>query len=279
MTWAIGDIQGCDAGLEALLARVSSVEPDVPIWFVGDLVNRGPASDQVLRRIRALDAQAVAVLGNHDMHLLAVWAGARQMRKKDTLHTVLQAPDAADLIDWLRHRPLLHLGGVANVPDPGADPSSTTYALVHAGLYPDLPIQTLLDWCGEVQDLLHSRQWARRIGWLFGNHPAHPSDIRNGEDRLRFTVNACLRMRYLHADGRLDFETKESLAEAPKGLSPWFERTACESQRPVAVFGHWSTLGLTQTPQAIGLDTGHIWGGPLTAMNLRTREIQQWPEA
>jgi bis(5'-nucleosyl)-tetraphosphatase (symmetrical) len=255
MTLAIGDLQGCDDALQRLLAHLPPGEG--PLWFCGDLVNRGPDSLGALRRVRAMGPDAVSVLGNHDLHLLAVASGARRPQRADTLEAILAATDRDACIDWLRTRPLAHRQGEV--------------LLVHAGLWPQWDADDAMHCAAEVERVLRSPDWGDFLRTMYGDRPDRWDDALSGDDRLRAIVNAFTRMRYLSPDGRMDFATKEGPGAHPEGLLPWFEAPGRRSAPTTVVFGHWSTLGLLVRPNLIGLDTGCVWGGALTAIRLEDR--------
>lgn len=258
----IGDLQGCLASLQQLLAQVSNGER---LLFVGDLVNRGPASLAALRFVRALGDRATVLLGNHDLHLLAVAAGIRPLHGDDTLQAILDAPDREELLDWLRARPLAHV-------EAGA-------LFVHAGVLPPWTVENTLALAAEVEARLRAPDYRDFLATMYGNEPARWDDALTGADRLRCVINALTRLRFVAADGAMDLKIKEGAHAAPPGLVPWFDHPerATHPARgglPV-VFGHWSTLGLMNRPDAVCLDTGCVWGGRLTAMNWPERRILQ----
>ncbi|HHU95091.1 MAG TPA: symmetrical bis(5'-nucleosyl)-tetraphosphatase [Alcaligenaceae bacterium] len=261
--WVIGDVQGCAHSLSQLLQQPELDQPQARFVFVGDLVNRGPDSAGVLRLIRDLGPRARTVLGNHDIHLLGVAAGVRKQSASDTLGSVLQAPDSQTLIDWLRQQPLaLHLAG---------------HLIVHAGLHPSWKLRTVLKLAKQVQTTLQAKDWKTRIGDLFGNKPDRWSKELEGLDLQRYTVNVLTRLRHFDANGRIDTKYKG----APKhgsGVTPWFAMPERRIEMPV-VFGHWSTLGLYLQADVIGIDTGCLWGGQLTAIRLSDRKIVQVPNS
>jgi bis(5'-nucleosyl)-tetraphosphatase (symmetrical) len=260
MTLAIGDLQGCDAPLVELLARAAPRVGEA-IWFAGDLVNRGPDSLGALRRVAAMGERAVAVLGNHDLHLLAAASGARPPHRSDTLAAVLDAPDRKALVDWLRARPLAHLG--------------SGHLLVHAGLFPQWSAEQAVALAAEVERVLRSPHWGDFLRVMYGDAPAVWDDALAGDDRLRAIVNALTRMRFVDASGRMDFTVKEGVPAAPPGLVPWFDAPGRRSAGTPVVFGHWSTLGLLLRPDLVALDTGCVWGGALTAVRLEDRATFQ----
>ncbi|GAA5236718.1 symmetrical bis(5'-nucleosyl)-tetraphosphatase [Verticiella sediminum] len=260
--WAIGDIQGCCQALDRLLSLpVVAADADRKFWFAGDLVNRGPQSLAALRLVMSLGERAVTVLGNHDLHLLAAAAGKRKLRKSDTLAEILDAPDAAEILDWVRHRPLAH--------------AEDGYLLVHAGVLPSWTVDQTLARAAEVEAVLRGRNWQDFLGSMYGDEPDAWSDKLRGADRLRVIVNALTRMRFCSADGRMEFATKGEAAAPPAGYMPWFEAPERLTRDTTVVFGHWSTLGLRMTDGVIALDTGCVWGGKLTAVRLADRKIAQ----
>lgn len=258
-TYAIGDIQGCYDELEALLARIGFDRDRDRLWFVGDLVNRGPKSLEVLRYVKALGEASVVVLGNHDLHLVAQHEGFEKKRKDDTFTDVLGAPDAKELVDWLRARPLMHV--------------EDGWAMVHAGLLPNWTIAKALSLGREVQDALRAPNYRDFLANMYGSKPSAWSDSLAGWDRLRVIVNAMTRMRFCKPDGEMDVQTTGKTPRA--GFKPWHEtRTRAEQQ---IVFGHWSTAGLQLNERVAGIDTGCIWGGQLTALRLEDRWLAQVP--
>lgn len=260
-TYAIGDLQGCNNQLAVLLEKIDAITPNAQFVFVGDIVNRGPQSLATLRHVRALKDRARIVLGNHDLNLLAVACGLRQPHAADTLDDILAAEDREDLITWLRHQPLA-LEQDGNL-------------CVHAGVLPQWTAQQTLALSREVEASLQGPNWQDFLKKMYGNQPDRWDDKLQGDDRLRCIVNALTRIRYCHPDSRMDLKTSESLANAPAGLQPWFDLPQRRTQDVTVVFGHWSTLGLTLRPNLIGLDTGCVWGGKLTAVNLQDRSIVQ----
>jgi bis(5'-nucleosyl)-tetraphosphatase (symmetrical) len=251
--YAIGDLQGCDQELRALL-KLLKFSPDRDrLWFVGDLVNRGPGSLETLRLVRALGDNAVVVLGNHDLHLLAVAHGAQRKRKSDTLDALLSAPDRDVLLAWLTSRALAHAEG----PD----------LLVHAGLVPQWSAAQALALAREVQSEL-ARDPSALFAAMYGNEPDRWSDDLKGEQRLRFAINVLTRLRVCTSDGRVDLTMKGEPPPPPSPLRPWFEIESRKSRDTRIIFGHWSALGFVQRHGVVGLDTGCVWGGALTAFDL-----------
>jgi bis(5'-nucleosyl)-tetraphosphatase (symmetrical) len=261
---AIGDVQGCLDELQALLARAP---PSERIVFVGDLVNRGPQSLATLRFIRGLGARAVAVLGNHDLHLLAVDAGIRPQHKGDTFDEILAAPDRAELIDWLRARPLAWQASA------GGDDA----LFVHAGLLPAWTAARALQLAGEVEAGLRGADWRSFLATMYGNQPARWDDSLRGADRARCIINALTRMRYLDAAGAMNLVVKDTALDAAPGLVPWFDHPARASRATPVVFGHWAALGLMQRTDAICLDSGCVWGNQLSALAWPSRALTQVP--
>lgn len=256
----IGDLQGCDDSLQALL-RIAP--PHGRLVFLGDLVNRGPASLPALRRVRDMGERAVTVLGNHDLHLLAVAEGIRPLHRDDTLQPVLDAPDAPELLAWLRHRPLAHF-------EQGA-------LFVHAGLLPPWTAGRALELAGEVERRLRAPDYRDFLQTMYGNEPARWDDGLAGNDRLRCILNALTRVRYLDAGGAMDLRPKQAPSAAPPGIVPWFDHPARASASTPVVFGHWSTLGLMLRDDAVCLDSGCLWGGELTALSWPQRTVYRVP--
>ena len=253
--YAIGDVQGAYVELQRLLEYVNFGHDD-HLWFVGDLVNRGPQSLEVLRFVRALGSRAVSVLGNHDLHLLAVAAGTRRANPGDTFGDVLSAPDREALLEWLRHRPLLH------------DEPAYGYTLIHAGLAPQWDRRAALACASEVEAILRGDDWREFLGKMYGSRPDQWSEALRGWDRLRFILNCFTRLRYCDAAGRLHLKEKGSVHDRGDGLLPWFEVPNRMNRDMNLVFGHWSTLGRYHAPGIFALDSGCIWGGALTALRI-----------
>lgn len=265
-TWMVGDLQGCCRSLEALLQHPDIAASQAPrFWFAGDIVNRGPSSLHTLRRVIALGNRAVTVLGNHDLHLLAIAAGIRKPGKSDTTQEILAAPDAEALIDWLRHRPLAHF--------------EQGHLMVHAGVLPQWSLAETLKLAAEVQDSLRAPDWQTRLKSMYGNEPSRWRDKLRGEERQRIIINALTRIRMCDVHGRMDFNHK--LAPTARdwtesGLLPWFDAPGrLTRDETTVVFGHWSTLGLLMRPDVIGLDTGCVWGRSLTAVRMGDRKTVQ----
>jgi bis(5'-nucleosyl)-tetraphosphatase (symmetrical) len=256
--WAVGDVQGCCDELEELLARIRfSVDRD-RLWLVGDLVNRGPASLRTLRLVRALADNAVSVLGNHDLHLLAVALAGGRQRRSDTLQEVLQAPDRDGLLEWLLRLPLAH-----------AEPGHSDL-LLHAGVLPQWTVEQTLRLAVEVQQSLQADPRGL-LSSMYGDYPDHWQDDLSVTERLRLTINVLTRMRFCTADGRVDFKQKGRPESAPKPWLPWF-KLARASRDTRIVCGHWSALGYHRERGVLAIDTGCVWGGALTAVNLDQRD-------
>ena len=251
--FAIGDVQGCYEELRELLARVRFSGDRDQLWFVGDLVNRGPRSLEVLRFVRALGENAETVLGNHDLHLLAVAAGRRRMRRSDTLEEVLEAKDRERLIEWLTERPLAQLAG--------GD------LIVHAGIVPQWTLEATLAHAREVESELRTGR-AELFEHMYGDQPDRWSEDLAGMDRLRFIINVLTRMRLCTREGQINLALKGKPPAESSAWRPWFEAEDRLTGGIRVVFGHWSALGLVLRANLAGLDTGCVWGGALTALDL-----------
>jgi bis(5'-nucleosyl)-tetraphosphatase (symmetrical) len=262
-TYAIGDVQGCLEPLRRLLHAFGFDRARDRLWFVGDLVNRGPDSLATMRLVKDLGGCAVTVLGNHDFHLLAVAAGTAKTHRSDTLDEVLAAPDREELLAWLRQQPMLHVQG--------------EWAMVHAGLLPQWSIAQAGILAREVEAALRGANWREFLAKLYGNAPDSWSEGLRGADRLRVIVNAMARMRFCTAEGKIEFNTKGETAKAPPGFFRWFDAPGRVSRDHTIIFGHWSTLGLTLRPDLIALDSGCVWGGSLSAVRLEDRKLFQIP--
>jgi bis(5'-nucleosyl)-tetraphosphatase (symmetrical) len=256
--YAIGDVQGCNDELQALLARLRFSADRDQIYFVGDLVNRGPASLQVLRFVRSLGDNAVVVLGNHDLHLLAVAHGVRRNKKTDTLDDVLNASDRDELLEWLIRRPLAHV-------DARNDGQSDL--MVHAGLVPQWTVSTTVALAREVESALRDDP-SSIFDHMYGDEPDRWSDDLPRKDKLRFTINVLTRLRVCTADGRVDLKWKGKPPAANSSYQPWFDAEPRASRDARVIFGHWSALGFVQRNGVVGLDSGCVWGGSLTAFDL-----------
>jgi bis(5'-nucleosyl)-tetraphosphatase (symmetrical) len=251
--YAIGDIQGCCDELRALLTRISFSADRDRVWLVGDLVNRGPQSLETLRFVRALGDNVVVVLGNHDLHLLAIACGCRTARRSDTLDEILQAPDRDTLLEWLATRPLAHF--------------EAGDLLVHAGVVPQWTVETTLSLAREVE--LALRNDPRHLfDHMYGDEPDLWSAALEGQDRLRFAINVLTRMRVCTKEGRINLRLKGKPPAAGSPWLPWFDVESRGTRATRVVFGHWSALGLVMRDDVIGLDSGCVWGGALTAVDL-----------
>ncbi|VAW79155.1 Bis(5'-nucleosyl)-tetraphosphatase, symmetrical [hydrothermal vent metagenome] len=251
--WAIGDIQGCYDELRGLLDQIDFDTHRDTLWFVGDLVNRGPKSLETLRFLHHLNV--VTVLGNHDLHLLASAHLPKYRKHKDTLQQIMHAEDGPELLDWLRHQPLLH------------HDRHSDYTLIHAGLPPQWDLKTAKRCAAEVETALRGPDYMDFLEALYGNHPNLWSESLQGHDRLRFITNCLTRLRYCDANGRLALEHKGAPGTQPKHLKPWFDWPR-QSAGMKILFGHWSTLGAFDGDGVHALDTGCLWGGTLTAMRV-----------
>ena len=257
-TYAIGDLQGCLSPLKRLLDKLNFDPATDKLWFVGDLVNRGPESLQTLRYVRALGNSAITVLGNHDLHLLAVMQGVRTASSKDTLSDILRAHDREPLRDWLRQCPLLHHDDALN------------YTLVHAGIHPawDLTLAQLL--ADDIHRVLRSDNYTEFLEHMYGNTPVAWSRTHGKRKRRRFTVNVFTRMRYCDRDGNLDFSYNGAPRSAPAELLPWYRVPSKEHAGLRIIFGHWSSHPAVAQPGIVPLDRGCLWGGCLAAFALET---------
>ena len=254
--YAIGDVQGCNAELGEMLRALRFSADRDRLWFVGDLVNRGPDSLGVLRRIRSLGEAATVTLGNHDLHLLALFFAAADTRSDDTLDEVLAAPDRHGLIEWLARRPLLH------------EDASLNACMLHAGLAPQWDLAMARQCAREFEATLR-RDPVQLFDRLYGDRPDLWEEVRGTQERLRFVVNCFTRLRYVDADGRLMLGAKGSPKKAQaRSLTPWFEASQARWRGTHIVFGHWSTLGFLRNADVTSLDTGCVWGGSLTALRL-----------
>jgi bis(5'-nucleosyl)-tetraphosphatase (symmetrical) len=269
--YCIGDIQGCDGALGHLLERMAFSPSRDTVYLLGDLVNRGPRSCAVLRRCMAADGALRCLLGNHDLHLLATAHGVRTPSRRDTLASVLQAEDRQALLDWLRQQPLArqHLHG------------GETLLMVHAGVLPGWSAADTLAFAEEVHAVLRGPDLPAFLQQMYGNQPDHWDNALTGTDRLRVIVNALTRLRFCSAQGVMDFESAESAASPPPGLLPWFDVPGRRTAGTLLAFGHWSTLGWLNRGDLLGLDTGCVWGGALSAVRfgatLAERELLQVP--
>lgn len=260
-TYAIGDIQGCFEAFKELLVAIAFNPAKDRLWLCGDLVNRGENSIGTLRWCMAHEDQVVAILGNHDLHLLAVAEGFVPAHRNDTLAEILDAPDRDEVLDWLRHRPMLHREG--------------GWLMVHAGLLPEWTPELAESLARELEEVLRGPGWRDFLRQMYGNEPRHWSPALVGQDRLRLVANVMTRTRYLHRDGGLEFQHKCAPDQAPGELIPWFDMPERRSAGVRVVFGHWSTLGLMLRDDVAALDTGCLWGGRLSAVRLEDDRLFQ----
>ena len=267
--YCIGDIQGCDSALQRLLDVIDFSASRDTVYLLGDLVNRGPDSAAVLRRCMAADGALRSLLGNHDLHLLATAYGVRKPSRRDTLGSVLDAPDRPALLDWLRQQPLARQHRLAG----------ESLLMVHAGVLPAWSAQDALALAEEVHAVLRGPDILDFLQQMYGNTPDHWSDALTGTERLRVIVNALTRLRFCTPEGVMDFDSSDSADAAPAGMLPWFDVPGRRSADTLVAFGHWSTLGWLQRPKVLGLDTGCVWGGCLSAVRfgsaLAERELLQ----
>jgi len=254
--YAIGDVQGCFDELKALLALIEFDSQRDRLWFAGDLVNRGPQSLEVLRFVKGLGDSAITVLGNHDLHLLAVVQGRRPPHAKDRMEPVLNAPDRDELCDWLRRRPLFHRD------------ERLGYVMLHAGLPPQWSLDEAQQRAAEVEQVLRSEASAEFINHMYGNEPAQWSPQLSGWERLRFITNCFTRLRFCDEAGRLELNEKGAPGSQPHGFQPWFDLRGAQQDSLDILFGHWSTLGMRLPGNVHALDTGCVWGGHLSALRL-----------
>jgi bis(5'-nucleosyl)-tetraphosphatase (symmetrical) len=260
-TYAIGDLQGCFDSLQQLIGAIGYRAAEDRLWFVGDLVNRGPQSLEILRFVRSLGRRAISVLGNHDLHLLMVAEGRAKPHRKDTFDEILTAPDRDELLLWLRGLPLMHEEG--------------DFAMVHAGLLPSWSIAQAQALASEAEQALRGPDWRNLLSQLYGNHPDHWDDTLTGYDRYRVIINAMTRLRICTPDGRMEFNHKGTLGDVPAGYLPWFSVPGRKSATTTIVCGHWSALGLLSQQNLLALDSGCLWGGQLSAVRLEDRRTYQ----
>jgi bis(5'-nucleosyl)-tetraphosphatase (symmetrical) len=256
--YLIGDIQGCDDALERLLTHIAFSPSRDTLYVLGDLVNRGPHNAQVLRRLMAYGSSAQCVLGNHDLHLLAVSRHVRPPNKQDTIQDILTAPDSTELLHWLRQQHMaMRVGHVL---------------MVHAGVLPQWTAKLTMALAGEVEAVLRSDEWVQFMPQMYGGLPNVWRDDLAGADRLRVIVNALTRLRFCDAHGAMDFSVKEDANQAPAHLMPWFDVPGRLTADVRIAFGHWSTVHIEQRPDVICLDDGCVWGGCLSAAKLETKD-------
>ncbi|HTN94585.1 MAG TPA: symmetrical bis(5'-nucleosyl)-tetraphosphatase [Gallionella sp.] len=259
--YAVGDIQGCHAELVRVLDQINFDQAADQLWLVGDLVNRGPGSLQVLRLVKSLGDSAITVLGNHDLHLLAVAEDVAELNRNDTLDDILAAPDREELLRWLRNQRLLH--------------AQDGFVLVHAGLLPQWSVAQAESLAREVEAALSADDYATFLARMYGNAPHHWDEKLSGYKRLRVIVNAFTRMRICTKDGEMEFRFKGELENIPPGYLPWFDVPGRASRDATVIVGHWSALGLLLRKNVVALDTGCLWGGPMSAIRLDDRKLFQ----
>lgn len=254
--FAIGDIHGCLPSLEELLEKIPS---ESKLLFIGDIVNRGPQSLGTIRKVMSLGKRAECLLGNHEIHLMAVYAGKRELGKGDTIQEILEAPDCDEIIEWLRQRPMaLFKHG---------------YLAVHAACHWQWDVDDTLKYAKKVEKFFRSDEWKDDIGEIFGREQWKKS--LKGKRRLQAIINVLTRTRFLNPDGTMNYKQKMSPSETPKEYIPWFEYPGRKTAETNIIFGHWSTLGKTNWPHIFPLDTGCLWGGSLTAMRLNKHPVYQ----
>lgn len=254
--YAIGDIQGCFEQLQALLDKLNFDPCNDTLWFAGDIINRGPRSLDTLRFIYSLGEQAITVLGNHDLHLLAIANSNSKQGKFDTIQDILNAPDREQLLNWLLHRPLMHYDKTLNT------------CLCHAGIHPDWDIASAQSYAFEVEQILQGPESREFFTHMYGDKPETWSEDLCDWNRLRFITNAFTRMRYCNAKGALKLREKGAPSKQKKDLHPWFEINNRKTDKTNIVFGHWSTLKDPEQAHIYPLDTGCLWGGQLTALKI-----------
>ena len=266
-TYAVGDVQGCYHSLRNLLDEIGFDLSHDRLWLVGDLINRGAGSLEVLRLLVDYHTQhpssVTAVLGNHDLHALAAAEGLIPPRPADTLQPILRASDSNKLLTWLRHCPLIH--------------AEDEYLMVHAGLLPHWNTDMALTLAAEVEEMLKGADYRQFLANMYGNQPDRWNEGLQGTDRLRLIVNAMTRLRVCKPDGSMDFRFKGEYADIPSGLLPWFKMPQRKSANIKILFGHWSALGFYQGDNVVALDTGCVWGGKLTALRLEDDQSFQVP--
>jgi bis(5'-nucleosyl)-tetraphosphatase (symmetrical) len=252
--YLIGDVQGCDAALGLLLEKIGFSASRDTLYLLGDLVNRGPASDAVLRRLMALEASANSLLGNHDLSLLAVAHRLRAPHRNDTMDAVLLAPDRERLLEWLRGQRLAI--------------RAHSWLMVHGGVLPQWNADDVMRLAREVEGVLRGPSMVDFLSHMYGNEPARWDESLQGADRLRLIVNALTRLRFCTPDGVMHLKASGGLDAAPAGCLPWFDVPERRTREVPIAFGHWSTLGFLQRRDIVSLDTGCVWGGCLSALRL-----------
>ncbi|MGA1145143.1 MAG: symmetrical bis(5'-nucleosyl)-tetraphosphatase [Ilumatobacteraceae bacterium] len=259
--YAIGDIQGCHDSLEKLLSVIDFAPEKDQLWLVGDVVNRGPKSLETLRKIFSMKDSVKLVLGNHDLHLISLDAGCGKIRDDDTVNEILEAPDREALVSWLRAQPLMYV--------------EDKYVMVHAGVLPDWTIPQAQACAQEVEAHLRGSDYRLFLENMYGSNPTKWNEELQGWERLRIIVNAFTRMRVCQKNGELDFKFKGEPKDLADNLVPWFKATSSRDKKFKVLFGHWSALGVYIGESVVGLDSGCVWGGKLTAIRLEDNEIFQ----
>jgi bis(5'-nucleosyl)-tetraphosphatase (symmetrical) len=257
--YLIGDVQGCDTALQRLLDTVGFSPSRDTLFLLGDLVNRGPDSARVLRRLMAYGDAARCLLGNHDLHLLAVAHGVRSPKRGDTLDDILNAPDRNTLLHWLRHQHMAMLEPLGN----------KTLLMVHAGVLPAWTATKTITLAREVEAVLQSSGAGDFFHAMYGNEPAAWNDALGGMERIRVIVNALTRLRFCTPQGHMEFDSKDSAGSAPAGYLPWFDVPGRQTADITVAFGHWSTLGWLGRSDVLAMDTGCVWGGCLSALRIQ----------
>lgn len=258
--YVVGDIQGCYATLQALLARCAFDPAQDRLWVAGDMINRGPKNVEVLRYLRSLGGRCQCVLGNHDFFLLAVIAGAVKSDPCDTLEDILDAPDRDELVDWLRHQPLIHVEDCS--------------AMIHAGLLPQWSVERATQLAAEVQNHLRSHDWKSFLRSIWGGKPTVWSETLQGADRSRIIINTFCRMRFLRPDGSLALKPKGTPEDNPDFI-PWYAAPNPQWSSHTLYHGHWSALGFRDSGKVLSLDSGCVWGKQLTAVRIEDRHVFQ----
>ena len=259
-TYAIGDLQGCYDSLLKLLEKINFDKTKDTLWFAGDLINRGPDSLSTLRFVKSLGDSAITVLGNHDLHLLAIAAGVKTTRSPD-MQRILNASDRDELLSWLSTRPLLH------------HDSKLNYTITHAGIYPLWTLAQAKSYASELEDILRNNL-DEFLNSMYGNKPDKWDESLTDFERLRFICNCFTRMRFCSEDGVLDFSSNGAPGTIPEDTSPWFDVSERKTKQDKILFGHWSTLGKVRKENIYPLDTGCVWGGELTALQIDSKEAR-----
>ncbi|PRC91095.1 symmetrical bis(5'-nucleosyl)-tetraphosphatase [Solimicrobium silvestre] len=258
--YVVGDLQGCCDQFNELHAQILLQDPDATLFIAGDLVNRGPQSLPTLRKLVALGDRANSVLGNHDLNLLGIAYGAHRPHHDAYLRPILDAPDREQLLDWLRHRPLAF--------------QIEQHLIIHAGVLPSWTVEQTLDYAREVEQMLQGPNYVDFLRVMYSNQPSVWSTTLTGMDRLRCIVNVLTRLRFCTISDEMEFDSKEGLNKTPPGFAPWFSHPRLSASSTL-IYGHWSAIGLQLQPNLIGLDTGCVWGGKLTAMRLSDHQLFQ----